>query len=226
MTIDFTAAPHDPAVPTRERLFSVAPVTLALVLLVIAVHLVRLFVLSDVQDLDLVMSLSFIPAKLLLTGTTSFEPWINLLSYALLHFGWMHLIVNVTGLLAFGTALERFLGWRVYLGILLTGIIAGALFHFIFFSSDSVILGGISAGLSALFAVILGCLQRASWRVLLPGIIAWLAINLLTGLMGVPGQPGLAMAWLAHMGGFFAGLAFLPFLFPAYRSSFSKGAGQ
>ncbi|MDF3075066.1 MAG: hypothetical protein K0S54_2733, partial [Alphaproteobacteria bacterium] len=36
----------------------------------------------------------------------------------------------------------------------------------------------------------------------------WLGLNLAFGLVGVPGQEGVDVAWVAHMGGYFAGVGY------------------
>ena len=208
--------------PARERLINLPPLTLALLIVLFGIHLMRLFVLTPMQDEELVLLLGFVPARLRILGTHDILPWLNLVTYALLHFGWTHMLVNGVGLAAFGAAAERLIGRLNYSVVLLVGTITGALLHFVFFSTDTVLLGGISAGLSGVFAVVLGVIQQTRqrpWRSLAKPVLAWIVINVVMGLIGVPGQPGLAIAWVAHLGGFVGGLVCLPFFVPAYRFS-------
>jgi membrane associated rhomboid family serine protease len=107
---------------------------------------------------------------------------------------------------------------------LLSGILGGALLHLALFSEQRSSLGGISAGLSALLAVILALLQhsrgQAGWRAMAAPILSWVLLNIVIGVIGLPGvmgQSSLAIAWVAHLGGFVAGLIWLPVLWPHYR---------
>jgi membrane associated rhomboid family serine protease len=206
------------SLPPSEPLFNVPPVTLLLVLVLSAIQLLRVYGFSPEQDQLWVLRLGFIPLHLREYGLSSIFPWFSTITYSLLHFGWLHFVVNITAILAFGAGVERSFGWKRYVVILGATIIAGALTHFIWFSHDVVILGGISAGVSGLFAIVIGMLQqRNGWRGLIVPSVIWLAINMVIGNMGMPGQDGLSIAWVAHMGGFIAGLAFLPWIMPAYR---------
>jgi membrane associated rhomboid family serine protease len=206
--------------PERIRMINVPPVTLLIVALLSVVQIMRTYMLTPDEDQIWVLRYGFIPLHLREYGLSSIFPWLSLVTYSVLHFGWLHFFVNVTGLLAFGSGVERALGWMRYLVILILSIMAGALLHFIFFSHDTVILGGISAGLSGLFAVVIGLIQqRNGWRGLLLPSAVWIIINVVIGYAGIPGQGGLSIAWLAHMGGFIVGLVSLPFVLPAYSFS-------
>ena len=215
----------------KQPLFNVPPVTLALIVLLTAVHLIRLFVLSSDQDAQWVATLGFIPLRFKQLALHDPLAWLPVISYAALHFGWMHFFVNVTGLAAFGSATERTVGAVRYIAILISGIIAGIALHFILFSDTIVLIGGISAGVSALFPIIMAIIQhtrqQTGWHSLLPALFIWVVMNIVFGLTGVPGGnlsgqgPSiLAVAWVAHLGGFMAGLIWLPILWPHYRFTF------
>ncbi|ODS03425.1 hypothetical protein AUC71_00060 [Methyloceanibacter marginalis] len=72
--------------------------------------------LPDEIDITVLLSLAFIPARYsgaaaelpggYLTAVTSF------VTYMVVHGGWMHLLVNVLWMLAFGTAVARRIGTR------------------------------------------------------------------------------------------------------------------
>lgn len=207
---------------TRQPMINIPPLTFLLMLALTIVHLVRVFALSPEDDQMLVMHLGFMPKFLHDAGLHMWQPWASLVTYSLLHFGWPHFIVNITALVAFGSATERVFGRMRYMVILLAGVIAGALIHFAFYSESTILLGGMSAGLSALFAVVLGVMQLGRtqthvWRAMIKPTLAWVVVNIVIGLMGVPGQPGLAVGWVAHLGGFAAGLLCLPLFVTAYR---------
>lgn len=214
---------HDTAAPApKERIINLPPVTLFLVVGLVIFHLVRMYGLTVPQDEALVLTLAFIPMRLHDYGMVDWTPWVTLITYGTLHFGWLHLAMNMAALAAFGSAIERHLGAMRLVALLVVGTIAGALAHFACFPDGIVVLGGLSGGLSTLFAVILGLLQqfralKPGWRGLATPVIVWVVANCVLGMIGLPGEPGLAIGWVAHLGGFLVGLVALPFLFPSYR---------
>ena len=223
--MNFVTADPVPMRPPRQNFFNVPPVTLGLLILLTLVQLVRAFGLTTEQDEIVVFALAFVPVRFKQLALHEPFVWIDLVSYALLHFGWTHFIMNATGLAAFGAAVERLFGGLKLVLILVSGIVAGAVFHFILFSNSVVLLGGISAGISALFAIVLAIIQHGRrhyrWRALWPSVMIWLVLNLVMGLIGMPtynnGAPAtLAIAWIAHIGGFAAGLVWLPILWPQH----------
>ena len=52
-------------------------------------------------------------------------------SYALIHGNWIHLLINAFGLLAIGPRIERIAGGRLLLILLVSGWLAGGLFHLV-----------------------------------------------------------------------------------------------
>ncbi len=121
--------------------------------------------------------------------------WWRLLTAAFLHIGPVHLLVNMLGLLLFGSELERQLGrWR-FLGLYFVSVLGGAtaiqLFGFP---------GGFVAGAStAIYGLLgaLGVLLLAS-RQDIRGLLTLLAINIVISLL-----PGVSL--LGHLGGLVAG---------------------
>ncbi|MBB5352598.1 membrane associated rhomboid family serine protease [Haloferula luteola] len=71
-----------------------------------------------------------------------------LLTYALLHGGWFHLLTNLAGLYAVTPHLVRMLGGRWALGSLFAGVIVGGWAHLA--TSPEALLVGISGGVSAM----------------------------------------------------------------------------
>jgi membrane associated rhomboid family serine protease len=222
MTTDASSPLSQPSPVTDAqepvRMINVPPVTLFIVALLTFIHIMRVYVLSAEEDQNWVLRFGFIPLHLYEYGLHSIFPWLSTITYSVLHFGWVHFFVNITGVLAFGSGVERAFGWWRYSIVMVLCIMAGALAHFALFSHDTVILGGISAGLSGLFALVIGLIQqRNGWRGLFLPALIWVLINIVIGYAGMPGQGGLSIAWIAHMGGFAMGLIALPVLLPAYR---------
>ncbi len=190
-----------------EPVLNLPPLTGVLALLLLAIHVLREFL--DVQsDIWLILTFGVIPARV--TGGPGLLDLVSLVSYMLLHGGWMHLAFNLVALIAFGAGIERLLGGARMLFALLLGGIGGVLLHIAIYPHDGTPLIGASGGLSALFGLTMFALAMRSggWRRLFAVTALWLGLNLAFGLVGVPGDETVEIAWVAHMGGYFAGLAY------------------
>lgn len=185
----------------REPLFNIPPVTGILVGLIVVLHLLRLK-LPYWGELQIVARYAFIPAKFM---AEPLRYLYTLVTYAGLHFGALHLAINSFGLLAFGSGVEKMLGrWRMFI-VLLLGVIGGVLGHLVLFAGSDVPLGGISAGVSALFGALLW-LMGGNARNAITASSVFIVTNIVVGMMGMPDQPGLAIAWQAHIAGFITGM--------------------
>jgi membrane associated rhomboid family serine protease len=207
--------------------------------------------LPDEIDITVLLSLAFIPARYsgsaaelpggYLTAVTSF------VTYMVVHGGWMHLLVNVLWMLAFGTAVARRIGTRGFYEFSILCGIAGALTHLVFHWGEMAPVVGASAAISGQMA---GALRFIFFARREPGerapdfsrapladlsttlrdhrivgfLIFWLVLNAYFGLTSVSfGGASDEIAWEAHIGGFLCGL--LTFgLFD--RSSVSENASQ
>lgn len=178
----------------REPILNIPPLTLGVTILLLCVFAAMQF---DKVFNWLVPQASFIPADFSIA--TSYK----ILSYALLHFGWPHIIMNTTGLLAFGAGIERLLGIRYFLITFIGGVIVGALGHYALYPHSYDPLGGASAGISALFGCVMPLIVRG--RSLVIGSLVFVLMNLVIGLIGFADQPGVSIAWQAHIFGFLFG---------------------
>jgi membrane associated rhomboid family serine protease len=207
--------------------------------------------LPDEIDITVLLSLAFIPARYsgsaaelpggYLTAVTSF------VTYMVVHGVWMHLLVNVLWMLAFGTAVARRIGTRGFYEFSILCGIAGALTHLVFHWGEMAPVVGASAAISGQMA---GALRFIFFARREPGdrapdfsrapladlsttlrdhrivgfLIFWLVLNAYFGLTSVSfGGASDEIAWEAHIGGFLCGL--LTFgLF--YSSSVSENASQ
>lgn len=191
----------------REPILNLPPLTAAVAILLLAIHVLRLF-LSVASDNWVILTFAVIPARF--TAGPGLLDLLTLFSYMLLHGGWLHLVFNLVALIAFGAGIERLLGgWRMLFALLLGGV-AGVALHILLYPNDSTPLIGASGGLSALFGLTMFAIAMRSggWRRLLSVTVVWLGLNLAFGLVGVPGDEMVEIAWVAHMGGYFAGLAY------------------
>src|SRR5262249_9266676 len=132
--------------------------------LMVAIHLTRAFLPAE-PDLPFLLALAFIPARYsgaapelpggYVTAVTSF------VSYMVVHAGWVHLIVNLLWMLAFGSAVARRVGDLKFIYFSLLCGIAGAFTHLAFHYGDMAPVVGASAALSGLMAGALGFIFRA-----------------------------------------------------------------
>jgi membrane associated rhomboid family serine protease len=138
-----------------------------------------------------------------------FWPW-QVLTYAFLHGGMMHLFFNMLGLWMFGGELERLWGPRRYLSFLLAGVLAAAAAQLIvtLLIGSNVPTVGASGGL---FALLLAFGMLFPNRVIMPlfppipmkartFVIVFGLLELVLGLYGRGG-----VAHFAHLGGMVGG---------------------
>ena len=162
----------------------------------------------------------------------------TLATYALLHGSWTHVGLNTVWLVAFGPPVARRFGAVRFLAFFLVTAVAGALAHWASAPTDYAPLIGASASDSGLMAAAarfvfqpggpLGLQDMSTGRAhanppalsllavftdrrTLMFVGVWLATNVVFGAgaqtLGVYDGP---VAWVAHMGGFFAGLLLFP----------------
>lgn len=189
---------------------------------------------------------------LLFPGGVAGDLW-TLITYTFMHGSWTHVIMNAIWLLAFGSAIARRIGsFRFVLFYFFCGIV-GALLHvalnggslipvvgasgaisglmggaarFVFLAGGP--LGGLTgqAGPSSAPRAQAGVFKALSDRRVLIFVGVWIGINFVFGASGItPSGETADIAWVAHLGGFFAGLFFFGFFDP-YRSSPSGGPGN
>ena len=217
----------------REPILNVPGAVVLAAAVMIAVQVVR-GVLPDEIDITVLLSLAFIPARYsgaapelpggYLTAVTSF------VTYMVVHGGWIHLLVNVLWMLAFGTAVARRLTTFGFYGFSILCGIAGALTHLVFHWGEMAPMVGASAAISGQMA---GALRFIFFARREPGqrapdfsqtplaslaetlrdhrilgfVIFWFVLNAYFGLTSVSfGGGNDGIAWEAHIGGFLCGL--------------------
>jgi len=221
------------AMAATEPILNVPRSVAGVAVLLIGVQFVR-GLLPDELDLTLLLALAFIPARYsgaalelpggYFTAVTSF------VTYMVVHAGWLHLVVNLLWMLAFGSAVARRMGDPKFLLFSVLCGMAGAFTQLLFHFGDMVPVVGASAAISGQMAGALRFIFGAKW---LPGqrtpdfigaplmslgqtlsdkrILAflafWVALNAYFGLSAVriAGEGG-SIAWEAHIGGFLCGL--------------------
>jgi membrane associated rhomboid family serine protease len=202
-----------PTPPARQPIFNVPPVTKALLLVNVAVHLLRLLLPADIDD-ALVSTFAFVPARYTMADGLGWPALVDPITYQFLHASFVHLGVNMLALLAFGSGVERRTGgWRMLVFFLVCGVVSAAA-HLAAYPSTLEPIVGASGAISGLFGGVLRFqfgAARAARRGLWAVIILWIVVNFVVGQTGMPGTDGAPIAWVAHLGGFIAGLLLFDF---------------
>ncbi len=172
----------------------------------------------------------------------------HLFTYQFLHGGWLHLLTNLWFLWVFGFSVESNLGpARFLLFYLLCGAAAGLAQAFLAPHGSGVPLVGASGAISGLLGAYVSLYPRARIITLVPLIIiarviavpAWVFLLVWIGLQvfsqaqvqaAISGRHSLAtaesnVAYLAHIGGFLAGLA-LVWVFRQPRAKATRAGSQ
>jgi membrane associated rhomboid family serine protease len=157
----------------------------------------------------------------------------TLVTSMFLHGGWMHLLGNMLYLWIFGNNIEDVMGHaRFVVFYLLCGIIA-ALSHAVTDPSSQIPMVGASGAISAVLGAYLLLFPHAHVLVLIPGfgvtrvaagivLGMWFVTQLISGGLSMGAQGG-GVAFFAHIGGFVAGMALIPFFKRPEVPFFSPG---
>lgn len=203
--------------PKHPPFINLPPVTKFLLISMIGLFIITQFILDDDGRTHVFLNFGFIPA--LWTGQTDygfgfdFNMIISPITYILLHANFMHIAMNGAMLMAFGAGVEKWMGARKFIEFFILCAIASVAFETIIHPSSINPVIGASGAESGLFAAILILLQsRGQLPVgkygIWPFVGLWIGISLLFGLFG-GFMAGGQIAWAAHIGGFFAGLALM-----------------
>jgi membrane associated rhomboid family serine protease len=161
---------------------------------------------------SVVFGQSMLPAEL-----ASVPPWLSLVTSMFLHGSFMHLAGNMLFLWVLGDNVEDALGHvRFVVFYLLCGI-AAALSHALVEPASQVPMIGASGAISGVIGAYLVLHPTAPIRTLvfnmivsLPAFVVlglWIVFQFANAAIASPGEAGIA--WWAHIGGFFAGVALI-----------------
>lgn len=159
-----------------------------------------------------VIHLGFVPARWSV-GTLTWSAVLGPVTHQVLHGGLAHLFVNMIMLAAFGSGVERLLGPRRLLLLFLISGVAGAAAHYVAYPTGTLPVVGASGAISGLFGAILRLMAKnpsvsGGFMRILPVVLIWIAISVITGFTGMPGSGEAQVAWAAHIGGFMFTLIF------------------
>jgi membrane associated rhomboid family serine protease len=146
-------------VRTSEPIFNVPAVVSATLALLVLVHALRAWVLTEEQDIQLLLLFSFIPARYdaavlaqgAVPGGLGAQIW-TFVTYALIHGDWAHLGLNAVWLLAFGTPVARRFGTLRFIAFFAVTAAAGAAMHLAFHAHAAIPMVGASASISGFMA--------------------------------------------------------------------------
>ena len=149
--------------------------------------------------------------------TVGFEPW-QLLTYAFLHGGWLHIGLNMWALFLFGPPIERVFGATRFLFYFVVCTVLAALAQLLviaFFSGGFYPTIGASGGIFGVLLAFGMLFPNVRLLLLIPPIPvpAWLfvigygAIELILGVTGTEA----GVAHFAHLGGMFGGLLLIQY---------------
>lgn len=209
--------------PAREPIFNAPWPALLLVAIILGGY-----ALQSRFSLDLVAaSFAFSPAGL------DEGRWWTLLTALFLHGNWGHALMNAAFGLAFATPVARFFGTGAkgalafFSFYLVCGVLSSLGYAGLHLGSPMPLVGasGAISGLMGAASRLMAGGGRVGKIISSPVLGmggAWLAVNVLVGVIGsgfVPGAAGAGIAWEAHVAGFVAGVL----LFGLFARLFRRG---
>jgi membrane associated rhomboid family serine protease len=153
---------NPPLQPSRERMFNVPFVVLAMGALVGLVHALIALLLSEDQTNEFLLVFAFIPGRYD-AGVLAGELWTTgwgaavwtFVTYAFIHSDLNHLFFNLVWLLAFGTAVARRFGAPRFIAFFIATAAAGAAAHLVTHWGELVPMVGASAAISGAMGAVL-----------------------------------------------------------------------
>lgn len=228
-------APVNPRQPGREPIFLLPGDVTAIIGVLVAIHLASTLVLNQAGQLQLVFWFAFQPLRII-AGLDDLSLAVPLIwtpfSHALLHASWEHLLVNAAWFAIFATPVSRRYGAGPMMAIFFVSAAAGAaLFAATTLYSGSYLIGA-SGGVAGLTGaavrfifqpVIVAQHPETGERVVVGRrlasfgdlwrdsrarffVLIWVLLNAAVPLLPLLTGTQMAVAWQAHLGGFFAGL--------------------
>jgi len=201
--------------PEHPPMFNIPPLTLYALIAIIVIQVLQMLTPPDQGDVW--YDLAFVPARYWLLPDNMVWAIVSPFTHMFLHGGWLHVAMNGLMFMAFGAAAERMLGRRRAAILFVVCGLAGAAVQFALAPQSPYPMIGASGALSGLFAAVIMRLMASGsmpgGRFGIWGIAAlWIGLSFASALIG--GAIGFGnVAWAAHAGGFFAGMAMMRFAF-------------
>ncbi|MDK1492147.1 rhomboid family intramembrane serine protease [Sinorhizobium sp. 7-81] len=230
MERDQAATPTDAeseADRSREPAFNLPAGLTGILLLLIAVHALRTYLLSAAADQELILNFAFLPVRYTLPLSEQGLVWLwTPVTYSFLHGSWDHLIFNIFWMVAFGAPVVRRIGMARLAVFWCLSAAAAVALHTAFHWGEIVVVVGASGVVSGFMGAAARFVFSPSGRIsrqfahlnrrlsltetlanrsvlVFTGI--WFLTNFLVGFgMFSVGGAG-TVAWEAHIGGFLFG---------------------
>jgi membrane associated rhomboid family serine protease len=209
--------------PSREPFLNAPPTVLWLIALLLATHGLRVLLPGTWPD-DIIENYAFIPAR--------YSDWLAqgalagrvlalaapLVSYMFLHGDITHVGINSLWLLVFGPLVVRRLRTpKFLLFFFFCGIVAALVHLAVYWGSPMAVVGAsgavsglMGAGMRILYGRVYGApngLAPVFSKPILGFSAVWIFANIVSGVLRIGVTDELALvAWVAHLGGYFAGL--------------------
>jgi membrane associated rhomboid family serine protease len=205
----------------REPFLNAPATVLWLIGLLLATHILRVFLPDGLPD-AILENYALVPARFAdaaAQGATGgrLGVAITLVSYMLLHGDIAHVGLNSLWLLVFGSIVARKLGAARFITFFLLCGLAAAIVHLSVYWGSPMAVVGASGGISGLMAggmrILYGrfygdhALAPIFSKPILGFSAVWVIVNIISGVLRLGIMDDLTLiAWVAHLGGFFAGL--------------------
>ena len=202
-------------------------ITLSLIAINVLVFLVELAQPSQGALQSFIQAWGVVPREYAmardLPPTIPLPFWSTLVTSMFLHSGWMHLGGNMLYLWIFGDNLEKVMGALRFALFYLACGLAASLAHIAFGAGSNVPAVGASGAISGVLGGYLVLFPNNRVRILTRGGIAsvpaivvlgvWIVIQLISGIgsLAATTESG-GVAYMAHIGGFVAGLVLVKFM--------------
>lgn len=225
--------PPVPPSPQGDRprpqppVFNLPPIVTWLVAANVLVHVGRSFLSPQAQQW-LFQTLAYTPARYSVDGAFASDPLAGIVSpigYTLLHADFMHLFMNMSFFMAFGTVVARRMGEFKFLLLYALTAIAGVLTLQILNPASLAVVIGASGAVSGMVGAVAAVALKPRRDRLPPPrpfhdprnaaifILVWIGLTVVIGILpgalfGVDGR----IAWESHLGGFLIGFFLMPML--------------
>lgn len=218
----------------KAPVFNLPGALVAVIALMVAIHLVSSYVLSDDGYGWFLFTFGFIPLRYATALSQQGLEWLwTPVTYSLLHGGIEHILFNSLWLMAFGAPVLRRIGTLRFILLWCVSAAVSAFGHAFLHWGDPTVLIGASGVVSALMGAACrfvfparggryhpsighllprqSIIQSLSNRTVLIFTLMWLFGNVLIAV-GIPlfGDAGGEVAWDAHIFGFLLGFLFFP----------------
>ena len=210
--------------PSREPFLNAPPAVLWLIGLLLAAHGLRVVLPGDWPDAILI-DYALTPARYAeghgAAQGGALGLMIPFIAYMFLHGGIAHVGINSLWLLVFGPIVARRLAsLKFLLFFLFCGVVAALVHLAVYWGSPMPVVGAsgavsglMAAGMRIFYGRIYGGadgLAPIGSRPILGFSVVWIIVNIVSGILRIGVTDDLTLvAWVAHLGGYFAGLTMI-----------------